>query len=343
MGGRDCYHYHLVTRWQLEAPLESVWDAIYNAEAWPAWWPGVRCVETLDRGNADGLGARQRYVWQSALPYRLAFVTRVTRVERLRLLEGRVDGDLEGVGCWHFSQEDGLTTVCFDWRVRTTERWMNLLSPMAEPLFRWNHDAIMRQGGMGLAKHLHTRLRTSATRSHHATGWLGSNGGRAMKPLSLRGPLHAQPSPVIAGVTGITAGTLTTAVQMLLWWMSGTPMLPTLLRDARLTAAIVLGPSILTSNPVWRWDILLVATLIHFGLSMLYAAIAMLFAFRPATPVALVLGGLYGVLLYGLNLHAFTEFYPWFTQARGWDTWLTHVFFGMALVGGCRLFEPPAT
>ncbi|MDT4830614.1 hypothetical protein FQZ97_640840 [compost metagenome] len=343
MAGRDCYHYHLVTRWQLEAPLESVWDAIYNAEAWPAWWPGVRCVETLDRGNADGLGARQRYVWQSALPYRLAFVTRVTRVERLRLLEGRVDGDLEGVGCWHFSQEDGLTTVCFDWRVRTTERWMNLLSPMAEPIFRWNHDAIMCKGGIGLAKHLHTRLQTSATRSHHATGGLGRGGGRTMKPLSLLGPLHAQPSHVVAGVTGITAGTLATAVQMLLWWMGGTPMLPTLLRDARLTAAIVLGPSILATVPAWRWDILTVATLIHFGLSILYAAIAMLFAYRPATPVALVVGGLYGVLLYGLNLHAFTELYPWFTQARGWDTWLTHVIFGMALIGGCRLFEPQAT
>ncbi|WP_211228795.1 MULTISPECIES: SRPBCC family protein [Pseudomonas] len=343
MAGRDCYHYHLVTRWQLEAPLESVWDAIYNAEAWPTWWQGVQCVETLDRGNADGLGARQRYVWKSALPYRLEFVSRVTRVERLRLLEGRVEGDLEGIGCWHFSQEAGLTTLCFDWRVRTTERWMNLLSPMAEPIFRWSHGALMHKGGMGLAKHLHARLRTSATRSHSATGWLGRGGGRAAPPFKLLGPLHAQPSHVVAGVTGITAGILATAVQILMWWMGGTPLLPTLLRDARLTAAIVLGPSILVTVPAWRWDILMVATLIHFGLSILYAAIAMLFAYRPTTPVALVAGGLYGVLLYGLNLYAFTALYPWFTQVRGWDTLLTHVFFGMALIGGCRLFASQAT
>jgi len=212
MGGRDCYHYHLVTRWQLEAPLESVWDAIYNAEAWPTWWHGVRCVEPLERGDADGLGARQRYVWQSALPYRLAFVTQVTQVERLCLLEGRIEGDLEGIGCWHFSEEAGLTTVCFDWRVRTTARWMNLLSPMAEPLFRWNHDALMRKGGRGLAKHLHTRLRTSATRSHSPTGWQGHGDNHALTPLNLLGPLRAQTSHLVAGVTGLTAGTLATAV-----------------------------------------------------------------------------------------------------------------------------------
>ncbi|MNF08860.1 hypothetical protein D3C80_2093830 [compost metagenome] len=69
----------------------------------------------------------------------------------------------------------------------------------------------------------------------------------------------------------------------------------------------------------------------------------MLFAYRPTTPVALVAGGLYGVLLYGLNLYAFTALYPWFTQVRGWDTLLTHVFFGMALIGGCRLFASQAT
>lgn len=165
MRGHDSTHYHLVTRWQLNAPLEAVWDAIYNTEGWPSWWKGVVCVETLDRGDANGLGARQRYIWKSTLPYRLTFVTLVTRVEPLHLLAGWVEGELEGSGCWSFSQEAGLTTVRFDWQVRTTQWWMNVLSPFAKPLFRWNHDAIMRAGGKGLARHLHANLKSQADRS----------------------------------------------------------------------------------------------------------------------------------------------------------------------------------
>ena len=35
---------------------------------------------------------------------------------------------------------------------------MNLLAPLARPLFRWNHDAIMREGGVALARRLNVRL-----------------------------------------------------------------------------------------------------------------------------------------------------------------------------------------
>jgi hypothetical protein len=42
--------------------------------------------------------------------------------------------------------------------VKTTEWWMNLLAPIARPLFAWNHDVVMRQGGEGLARLLGTRL-----------------------------------------------------------------------------------------------------------------------------------------------------------------------------------------
>ena len=40
----------------------------------------------------------------------------------------------------------------------TTERWMNLLGPIAGPAFRWNHDQVMRNGALGLAELLDARL-----------------------------------------------------------------------------------------------------------------------------------------------------------------------------------------
>jgi uncharacterized protein YndB with AHSA1/START domain len=146
--------YHLTTTWRFAMPLEDVWAAVSQSDTWPQWWKGAERVVTLDSGDASGLGAKYYYTWKSMLPYRLSFTSRVTRVVPLRLLEGCVEGDLEGTGRCRFEREHGLTIVHYDWQVRTTSRWMNLLAPLAKPIFRWNHDALMRAGGIGLTRHL---------------------------------------------------------------------------------------------------------------------------------------------------------------------------------------------
>lgn len=146
--------YRLSTLWRFNAPLDAVWDAIFRAEDWPRWWHGMERVSVLEPGDASGLGARRLYVCKSVLPYRLSFMACVTRIEPLCLLQGRVEGELEGVGCCRFTRAGALTTVRHDWWVRTTGRWMNRLSPLAKPLFQWNHDAIMHAGGIGLSRYL---------------------------------------------------------------------------------------------------------------------------------------------------------------------------------------------
>jgi hypothetical protein len=83
---------------------------------------------------------------------------RITRVDPMKALEGEASGMVEGVGRWHFSPLDDGTQVRYDWHVRTTKPWMNLLAPLARPLFRWNHDAILREGGLALARRLNARL-----------------------------------------------------------------------------------------------------------------------------------------------------------------------------------------
>jgi hypothetical protein len=45
-----------------------------------------------------------------------------------------------------------VTVVRYHWSVKTAKAWMNLLAPIARPLFEWNHDVLMRWGGEGLAK-----------------------------------------------------------------------------------------------------------------------------------------------------------------------------------------------
>ena len=150
--------YRLTTRWVLEAPIRAVWNAISDPLLWPSWWPYVANVELLAPGDAAGVGAVHRYTWRSALPYQLTFVVNVVRCEAPHLLEGRAAGELQGVGSWRLESAGERTSVRYDWFVSTTRAWMNLLAPIARPIFEWNHGKVMRAGGEGLARYLGVRL-----------------------------------------------------------------------------------------------------------------------------------------------------------------------------------------
>lgn len=149
--------YEFLTTWCVDAPIDRVWEVLNESARYPAWWPGVRAVELLRGGDADGVGQVSRFSWRSLLPYTLRFDMRVTRVERPYVIEGEATGELEGRGVWRLYDGDG-TAVVYDWRVRTTQPWMNLLGPVARPAFAWNHDLVMRQGGFGLARELGATL-----------------------------------------------------------------------------------------------------------------------------------------------------------------------------------------
>jgi polyketide cyclase/dehydrase/lipid transport protein len=146
--------YSFLTTWALGAPAEvgRVFDALHDPVAYPSWWKGVQAVERLEEGDADGVGALDRYVWKSKLPYELEFRSRTVRVERPYLMEGEAFGELEGTGRWRLWENPAGICVTYEWQVGTTAPWMNLLAPIAKPVFAWNHDYVMRNGGEGLAR-----------------------------------------------------------------------------------------------------------------------------------------------------------------------------------------------
>lgn len=149
--------YRFLTTWCLDAPIGEVWAAIYDAERWPEWWKGVRSVQELEPGGEDGVGSVTRHRWKGLLPYTVEFELRTIRVERPFLLEGVASGELSGEGRWRLAEGQG-TIVVYEWNVHTTKGWMNVLAPVARPVFAWNHDFVMRQGGEGLARRLGVRL-----------------------------------------------------------------------------------------------------------------------------------------------------------------------------------------
>jgi uncharacterized membrane protein len=146
--------YAFLTTWCLDAPAERVYDVLREELDYPRWWKGVQSVELLEPGDAEGLGQLTRYRWRSVLPYTLSFDARVTRLERPHLIEGHATGELEGVGVWRLYEGPAGTAAVYSWRVRTTKAWMNAFGPLPRPAFKWNHDRVMAQGGVGLARWL---------------------------------------------------------------------------------------------------------------------------------------------------------------------------------------------
>ena len=123
-------------------------------DCWPEWWPFVVRVELLRQGDADDIGSVRRITWKTALPYTLTFDSELIAIERFRRMEGRAFGELDGRGIWTFRDDGGTTHVRYDWQVATTKAWMNLLAPIARPVFSWNHDKVMSGGFQGLKSRL---------------------------------------------------------------------------------------------------------------------------------------------------------------------------------------------
>lgn len=155
--------YEFLTTWCLDAPIERVYEVVREAGDYPRWWPSARSVEVLADGDDRGVGQLDRHCWRSVLPYSVRFDARVTHVDAPHLIEATIAGDLEGRGAWRLFEGRG-TVVVFEWQVRTTRTWMNVLGPFARPAFVWNHDRVMAQGGVGLARELGVALLATSHR-----------------------------------------------------------------------------------------------------------------------------------------------------------------------------------
>lgn len=150
--------YVFITRWQIKAPVEDVWNAIYNSLEWPQWWKGVKEARSIEEGDARGINGIREYTWKSILPYKLKFASKLLEREDHKRLYGIAFGELEGEGTWHFFEKDGITYLQYDWKVATKKKWMNALSFLMKPIFKYNHDIVMKWGAKGLAKKLDAEL-----------------------------------------------------------------------------------------------------------------------------------------------------------------------------------------
>jgi len=146
--------YNFTTQWYFNHPVEKVWEEIRLMNHWPEWWKYVRRVEKIKNGSADEIGSVRRIQWSTALPYSITFDSELTSLEHHKRMEGRAFGDLTGIGIWNFVPNGHGTHVRYDWKVSITKKWMNIFEPILKPIYKWNHDKVMKAGYEGLVKRL---------------------------------------------------------------------------------------------------------------------------------------------------------------------------------------------
>lgn len=138
---------------------------------------------------------------------------------------------------------------------------------------------------------------------------------------------------------GIIAGAVFLVLEMLMvpLFAAGSPWGP-----PRMIAAIVMGQGVLPPPATFDLGVVMAAMAVHFLLSIAYALVLASIVYWMSSGGAMSVGGLFGFVLYVVNFHFFTEFFPWFANARNWITFFAHVMFGIVAAAAYKALTAPA-
>ena len=145
--------------------------------------------------------------------------------------------------------------------------------------------------------------------------------------------MPVRPDWKTAVLAGLVAAIVSLIVETpLVWLIRGESPWPA----ARMAAAMVLGPRVLSPLASFDLGVVLVATLIHLALSVMYGVLLAPLLIRSGRIGAGVIGALFGLVLYLVNLHVIAPlWFPWFAPLRTGLTVFSHLVFGVALGVSC--------
>lgn len=144
--------YEFSDDWYVAAEPVVTRDLLRRIADWPTWWPSSLSVESVPP-RVPGAREASRYRFQTRLPYQMVFQADVVHEEPMAI-ETVVVGRVRGVGRWRVTPTTGGSRLHFNWSVDPQVLWMRLVSPLARPVFIWNHRVLMAEGARGFANSL---------------------------------------------------------------------------------------------------------------------------------------------------------------------------------------------
>jgi len=158
-----------LTRWELEATAEEVYDIIADAARLPEWWPAV-CLDTrvLEPGDERGVGRVVALHAKGYLPYTLRWRFRVVDAQRPVRMALEAIGDFAGLGLWTFEPAGKAVVVRFHWSLRAEKALLRSFSFLLKPIFKANHRWAMSAGYTSLLLEVWRRR----AQTEEARAWL---------------------------------------------------------------------------------------------------------------------------------------------------------------------------
>ena len=136
--------YSFRSAWTVDVDADRLFDVLSDIASYPHWWPQLRSVERIDDETAS-------VECRSALPYTLRLRAQRAREDReARVLEVRLEGDLDGWSRWTLTPQRHRTALVFDQEVVVCGRVLRWVGSVGRPVLRLNHAWMMRGGRLGL-------------------------------------------------------------------------------------------------------------------------------------------------------------------------------------------------
>lgn len=101
---------------------------------------------------------------------------------------------------------------------------------------------------------------------------------------------------------------------------------------ARMIAAMAMGPGALSPRATFDVGIVAVALVVDLALAIAYTAVLSVFIRGWPLGRAIIVGAVFGAVLYLVNFYGFTTVFPWFEMGRNWVTLFTHIAFSVTAV-----------
>ena len=153
--------YVFIDEWDVDAPVEAVFEALADARTYPDWWGAVYLDVEAD--CPPQVGCVSKHEFKGRLPYHLNTTSEIVRMDRPREFEVKVVGDLTGRGVWTLTSRNGRVHIRFDWRVLADRPLLRYLTPVLRPVFRWNHNWSIKRAIERLEPYARSRASSTPT------------------------------------------------------------------------------------------------------------------------------------------------------------------------------------
>lgn len=138
--------YEFVTRWEIDAPREMLYELLGTPVNYPVWMKSLNIqVIPISEGDENGVGREDIYHIRAFLPYSLTWKLKCIKARKPFEFLSVASGELKGTGKWTFQQKGTGTFVTFEWKVFANKPFLKRFSWLLRPVFKWNHDWVMQR------------------------------------------------------------------------------------------------------------------------------------------------------------------------------------------------------